>query len=482
MKKIQVRRYAVATFAAAVAVSLAACGGGGGDATVTPNANAAAGKTTADFSPTPANKAAYEKFVTDLKDKYAGKTLRIIGVKDPWLPAFTKSIQEFQSISGATVTFENYAYDDTYSKEILLGQQKSSAVDVIMFDIPWVGKFAQTGFVEPLDARIAAADKDLIMYDDFYKVMADAAKWDDKVIGIPFAPYFIMMLTNKDILSQAGVTAPKTIEEFQTACKTIKEKTGIAGTAINNQTGTAVGQAYFEWIYNMGGRPFTSEHPDAADGKYYADMTPQFSSAESKATVKMFKDLLSCEPTGATNIAWQERYSSFATGQAAMISPWNYDIPPLDDATQSAVAGKYEVHPVPTKSGVKLNTPVGGWMMGVNAYSTQKDMAWDFTLWFSSPAANAAFLSNGGFSARYSVGKNADLVKQYPWLKTQQEIVDTAFPAFRPQVPEAFEIMKTLGDNIGAYLAGQADLDAAMAKADSQIGTMLKSAGYKVNS
>ncbi len=475
------QRLCATSGAVTLAATLAACSSGGDTSSGQVSGSGGGDAETSSFAPTPENKTAYASYVGALKGKYSGKTLRIIGVKDPWLPAFTKSIAEFKAITGAEVTFENYAYDDTYSKEILLGQQKSAAADVIMFDIPWVGKFAQTGLVEPLDDRIAKADKNLIMYDDFYKVMSSAAKWDGKTIGVPFAPYFIMQLTNKDVLAQAGVTPPKTIDEFQQACQTIKAKTGVAGTAINNQTGTAVGQAYFEWIYNMGGRPFASEHPDSGDGKYYTDMTPKFSSPESKATVKMFKDLLTCEPPGAKNIAWQERYSAFATGQAAMISPWNYDIPPLDDTTQSAVSGKYDVQPVPVKSGVKLNTPVGGWMMGVNANSQQKDMAWDFTLWFSTPAVNGAFMNNGGFAARYSVSKNAKLVQKYPWLKVQQGVVDTAFPAFRPQVPEAFEIMKKLGDNIGSYLAGQADLDTAMGNADSQLGTLLKNAGYTVH-
>lgn len=472
------RRRATAVVAALTGGILALAGCGGGGAPTTSNPDAA--KSTADFAPTEANKVAFTKLTDGLKEKYAGKTLRIIGVKDPWLPAFNAMTKEFSDLTGAQVTFENYSYDDTYSKEILLGQQRSSSTDVIMFDLPWVGQFAKTGFVEPLDDRLAAADKDLIMYDDFYKVMREGATWNGQTIGIPFAPYFIMNLYNKPLLEKAGVNPPKTIDEFQQACMTIKEKTGVAGTAINNQTGTAVGQAYFEWIYNMGGRPFSSEAPDAAGGKYYSDMTPQFSSPESKATIKMFKDLLACEPNGAANIAWQERYSSFATGQAAMISPWNYDIPPLDDPNQSAVAGQYGVQPVPVKSGVKATTPVGGWMMGINKYSTQKDLAWDFTQWFSSPAVNAAFLSKGGFSARYSVGKNPDLVKQYPWLETQAAVVDDAFPAFRPQIPEAFEIMKTLGDHIGAYLAGEKSLDQATAEADAELGALMKKSGYTV--
>lgn len=470
------RRFLIGAGLTIGSVAVAGCGGGGQSGSST---SSVAAKATVDFAPTAANKAAFQKFTDSIKGKYAGKTLRIIGVKDPWLPAFNAMTSEFGALAGVQVTFENYSYDDTYSKEVLLGQQKSDSVDIVMFDLPWVGQFAETEFVEPLDDLLKAADQDLVMYDDFYKVMRDGAKWKGATIGVPFAPYFIMNVYNNQVLQQAGVQPPKTIDEFVAACRTVKEKTNIAGTAINNQTGTAVGQAYFEWIYNMGGRPFTSESPDTT-GDYYADMTPQFSSPESKATIQMFKDLLPYEPNGATNIAWQERYSSFATGQAAMISPWNYDIPPLDDQNQSAVAGQYGVQPVPVKAGVQRNTPVGGWMMGVNRYTGQKDLAWDFTQWFSSPAVNAAFLSKGGFSARYSVGKNADLVKQYPWLAVQAEVVDDAFPAFRPQVPEAFEIMKTLGDEIGAFLADEKTLDQATASADSRLGALLKKAGYKV--
>jgi multiple sugar transport system substrate-binding protein len=471
-KRHVIRRSVAATVGAALAVAGFTACSSGDSASSEPIAYS-------DFAPTPENKAAFEKFTEELSGKYEGKTLKIMGVKDPWLPAFQKMLDQFKTLTGSAVTFENYSYDDTYSKEVLVGQQKSKDVDVIMYDLPWLGQFSETGFVEPLDERLAAADSDLIMYDDFYKVMRDGAVWDGKTLGVPFAPYFVMSLYNEDILKEAKVEVPTTIEEFQKACHAVTAATGLAGTAINNQSGTPVGQAYFDWIYNMGGRPFTSMHPDA-NGDYYSDMTPQFSSPESKATIQMFKDLLDCQPSGATNIAWQERYSAFATGQAAMISPWNYDIPPLDDPAQSAVAGKYGVQPVPTAAGVDLTTPVGGWLMGMNTYSDDKELAWDFIQWFSSPAVNGAFMSEGGFAARYSVSDNTELQAAYPWLETQSEIVDTAFPAFRPQVPEAFEIMNTLGDEIGAFLANEKTLDQATAAADDTIGSMLKAAGYNV--
>ncbi len=473
-QKRRIRRIVAAASAAVLMAGLSACssGGSGTGSDKAPYAQ---------WAPTAKNKAAFESFSEKLKGKYEGKTLNIVGIKDPWYAAALDMIGSFEKLTGAKVTYNGYSYNDGYSKEVLLGQQKSSQADVIMYDMPWIGKFAQTGFVEPLDDRLKKADKDLLMYDDFYKVMRAGAQWKGKTLGVPFAPYFTMNVYNTELLGKAGVKPPKTMSEFESACHAIKEKTGVAGTALNNQSGTPVGQAYFEYIYNMGGKPFASESPDQPGGDYYSDMTPQFSSPQSKATIKMFKDLLDCEPKGALNIDWNSRYSAFATGQAAMIQPWNYDIASLGSSSKSAVAGKYAVQPDPTASGVALNTPVGGWEMGINKYSGKKSLAWDFIQWFSSPAVNAAFMDDGGFAARYSVQDNTTLQKKYPWLKVQAKVVDTAFPAFRPQVPEAFDIMSQLGDQIGAYLAGQKTLDQATSDADSQIGSMLKSAGYTVH-
>ena len=454
---------------------LAACSSGDGT-----GGDSGAAADIASYAPTEENRAAFEAFEVELEGAYEGQTLRMVGVKDPWLPAFEAMYNRFAELTGASISIQTYSYDDTYSNEILLGQEQSSDVDIVMFDLPWVGQFAETGFVEPLDDRIESADQDLLMYEDFYEVMREGATWEGETLGVPFAPYFIMNIANEQILSEAGVEVPTTIEEFQDACMTVTEQTDLAGTAINNQSGTPVGQAYFEWIYNMGGRPFASEHPDSG-GDYYSDMTPQFSSPESIATIEMFKDLLECEPPGALNIAWQERYSAFATGQAAMIQPWNYDIPPLDDSSQSVVAGNYSVQPVPTAEGVELNTPVGGWLMGINSYSSQQDMAWDFIQWFSSPAVNAAFLAEGGFAARYSVQENEELLEQYPWLEVQASVVDTSFAGFRPQIPESVEIITTLGDHIGEYLAGNTTAEEAMAAADEEIGAMLADAGYHVD-
>jgi len=85
-----------------------------------------------------------------------GKTLRVIMIQDPWVKAFDTIDQEFEKLTGAKVTIESFGYDDTHQKEVLLGSSKSDAYDIVVLDSPWVGEFAQGGFVDNLKERIDA--------------------------------------------------------------------------------------------------------------------------------------------------------------------------------------------------------------------------------------------------------------------------------------------------------------------------------------
>ncbi len=88
------------------------------------------------------------------------------------------------------------------------------------------------------------------------------------------------------------------------------------GASLNNQRGSPVGQAYFEYIYAFGGKPFESTYPGSPDP--YADITPLLDSPESIALAQFFVDMMEYEPVGAENVAWDERAALFSTGQVAV--------------------------------------------------------------------------------------------------------------------------------------------------------------------
>jgi multiple sugar transport system substrate-binding protein len=428
----------------------------------------------------PAASGGWDAFQAGLKDKYAGKTLHVVVISDPFVPAMQTINDEFTKLTGAQVVMDAFGYDPTYQKEQLACQQNNSSYDVVVFDVPWTQAFVNC--VDHLNDRIKAADPAVVAYDDYFPVMKTAVTWGDQIIGLPFAPYFVLQHYNTDYFTTLGLKPATNFTEMMANAKAANQSAALPnvyGTILNNSAGSAVGQAFFEYIYNIeGGKPFMSMYPGTKDA--YADMTPLFSSPQGIQVVDFFKAMLPFQPPGALNYAWQERQSYFNTGKIAFNSQWDVTTPSASDPTQSTIVGKLGTAPFPHDS-KDLVTQVGGWSMGINKDSSQKDMAWDYMQWFNAPATGVAFAKAGGFPSRQSTLDNADLNAQYPWYATLKEVIPTAFADCRPRNNESFDIINTLGTYISKAMSGEMTTVDAMKAADADIGKMLKDKGYVVN-
>ena len=424
---------------------------------------------------------AWEAFEASLEGKYDGQTMSLIVISDPFVPAMREMNERFRELTGAEVVVDALGYDAMYQKETLECQQGSDAYDVLVVDVPWTQAFVDC--LDPLNELIDAADPEVIGWEDYFRVMREAVSWDGAIVGLPFAPYFVLQHYNTDYFDTLGLTPATTFDEMLANAEAAQENPELPastfGTILNNAAGSAVGQAFFEYIYNIeGGKPFESMYPGTEDA--YADMTPLFSSPQGIEVVDFFSAMLPHQPPGALNYAWQERQSFFNTGKIAFNSQWNVTTPSATDPEQSIVVDSVGTAPFPHDS-AELVTQVGGWSMGLNGNSAQKDLAWDYMQWFTSAPVNVEFSKAGGFPARQSTVDNAELNEQYPWYATLNEVIPTAFADCRPRNTESFEIINTLGTWIAKAMSGEMSSADAMAAADAEIGAMLKEAGYVVN-
>lgn len=413
------------------------------------------------------------KWKSELND-WSGKTLKIIMVADPFITAFQKLIPEFEATTGAKVEVSSYGYDQTHEKQVLEASQKSDEYDVIVLDSPWVGEFCESGFVEDLTPWIAKTDSDVIAYDDYFKVFTEVADWKGEIAGLPFSPYFITYYYRSDLFEKEGLTPPKTYDEWLAIADYFTENPdypNMYGMATNNQQGSPLGQAYFEYIWNFGGKPFKSMYPGSSD--MYGDMTPQFDSPESIAVVELFKEALKYQPEGALGFAWDERTQLFASGRAAEVSSFNLRAPIYIDPNRSTVDGKFATTVVPSAEGHDPVTPVGGWVLGMNSYSKNKDIAWDFIKWFASPEVHKVFVDYSGVGARYSAMNDADLKAKYWWFDTITEAADLGFADCRPRIPEAHEIMNTVGIYVSRALTGELTTEQAMIQLNGEMRDLL---------
>jgi multiple sugar transport system substrate-binding protein len=412
---------------------------------------------------------------------HSGKTLRIIMIQDPWVGAFDTINQEFEELTGARVVIDSFGYDQTHEKEVLVGASGSSEYDVVVLDSPWIGEFAEGGFVEDLSARIEE-DADVVQFEDFVPAFQTVAEWNGEIVGMPFGAYFVLLHYRQDLFDEAGLEPPRTVDDFKAAAAHFTNNSdypNLHGTALNNQRGAPIGQAWFEYIWNFGGKPFESMYPGSPDP--YADMTPHLDSPESIAVVEFFKEMLQYQPPGAENFAWDERATTFSVGRTAMVNAWSVRTPLFIRPDQSNVADKFSTAMFPSLEGQEPVAPLGGWVMGINRHSGQKDMAWDYIKWFTSPQIHKAFVLEGGPPSRLSTLNDPEVREAQPWAETIFASQESTYAEARPRIPEAFEIIDTIGFYVSQAVQGQLPVEEAMRQADQDVAKLLKENGYNVN-
>ena len=427
-----------------------------------------------------ANATAQTDWASEL-GSYEGQTLRIIMIQDPWVGAFDTINADFEAITGANVIIDAFGYDETYNKEVLAGSSGSSEYDVIVLDSPWIGQFAESGFVEDLTPYIEQ-DADIVEFDDFVDVFQEVSRWKGEITGIPFGAYFILNHYRADLFEEAGLDPIETIEDFRAAAEFFTDNPdypNLFGTALNNQRGAPIGQAWFEYIFNFGGKPFESMYPGSPDP--YADMTPLLDSPESIAVVEFFIDMLAYQPNGAENFAWDERATTFSVGRSAMVNAWSVRTPGFTNPEQSAVGDVFATAMFPHVEGVEPTPPLGGWVMGMNPNADQKDLAWDYIKWFTSAETHKAFVLEGGPPSRKSTLKDPEVLAAQPWAATLDASQAISYAEARPRIPEAFEIIDIIGLYVSQAVQGELTPEEAMQRADEEVASLLRDNGYVVN-
>jgi len=197
--------------------------------------------------------------------------------------------------------------------------------------------------------------------------------------------------------------------------------------------------------------------------------------------VKFFKDMLKNQPPGAENIAWDERSTNFATGKVAMINSWSVTTPGFTDPTKSNITDKFATTLYLAKKGVKAVPPLGGWVMGINKYSTQKQAAWDYIKWFTSAETHKKFVLAGGPPSRLSTLADPEVKAKQPWVGVLSASQKLSYAECRPRIPESFQVIDTIGTYISKALSGDLTVEDAMNQANAEVGKLLKSKGYKVS-
>jgi len=295
-------------------------------------------------------------------------------------------------------------------------EAKSGDIDVMMLDIIWPGALAP----HLLDLTDAFSGQ----MDQWYESVVENNTIDGKFIGAPWFGDFGILYYRTDLLEKYGFDGPpKTWDELEQQAQTIMD--GEKGANPNFTGFVFQGAAYegltcdaLEWIASSGGGSIIE------DGKVTLD-----NDNAKEILAKVGSWVGGIAPTGVTGYQEEDARNAFQGGNAAFMRNWPYAYE-QGNSEGSAVKDKFEVGPLPAKEGEDPVGTLGGWQIGVSAYSKSPEASIEFTKYLVSPEV----VKWRGVVATFvplikSVAEDPEVIAHQPYLENLADVVRVTRPS-----------------------------------------------------
>lgn len=403
---------------------------------------------------------------------YEGMTLRLACMSDQFAPYLKVLGEKYEEVTGAEVEVDILGYTELYQK---LSQDYSTGTklyDLATVDIVWSGEFAVKGWTMDLTPWINR-DKTEIDYDDIFPVMWTMGGWDGKQVAYPMAGYGNSLIYRKDLFNDPDEKAafraeygyelapPENFSRMEDIAEFFTRKDeNLYGLVANGARGPAVAQDWMEYMRGFGGEIVDRQGNVKIDSPACLE------------SLRFFVDIFDkWAPPGAIGYWWDDRETAYRTGQVVMQSSWSIARAGYEDEEISLVAGKTGMAATPLKAGINALYGVGGWGIGINAdiADKNKEAAWEFIKWITSPEIQKEWLFNDGAPIRKSTCTDPELVQKMPWMPTMYNIFENGDGDYRPRVPEYSQIQDILGLRVNQAITGEISAEEAIGKAAEEI-------------
>jgi multiple sugar transport system substrate-binding protein len=170
---------------------------------------------------------------------------------------------------------------------------------------------------------------------------------------------------------------------------------------------------------------------------------------------------------------------AFQNGQAAFMRNWPYAHALLRDGSQSRVAGRFDVAPMPAAAAGAPTAALGGSQLAINARSDQPEAAFALVSYLTAPEQmlERARLA-GQFPARLAPYDTAALDDALGLdAAAVRAVIERAVP--RPVTPVYSQLSDILQIRLHRALSRQQEPRAALAEAASEMRRLLDRAGLE---
>jgi multiple sugar transport system substrate-binding protein len=273
-----------------------------------------------------------------------------------------------------TVNLEFVAYDALHDKIVTDQAGGAGTYDTVLLDAIWPAEFAKAKLVRDITDKIPAEYKN-----DVFSSALAGGEYQGKFYAVPWINDTKFLFYNKQMLADAGITAPPTTwDELLAQAKTIKDK-GIVEFPIVGSWAQAEA-VICDWTQLaavMGGANFVDDSGKA-----------QFTQGGPLAALTWMKKTIDdgLMNPASTGFLEEDVRNTFSAGSAAFALNWTYMYNLANDPKESKVAGQVDVVASPGMGDTATSGVNGCMGIAVTNGSKHPDEAVDYALWMASKA------------------------------------------------------------------------------------------------
>lgn len=334
--------------------------------------------------------------------------------------------------------------------------------DVFLMDIIWIGQFAASGWLEPLDGRIATGGFNLNVF--FEGIIEFADRYEGSVVAMPVYVDAGLLYYRKDIF-EAHVTGkvPETWPELVEYCRVAQRrerrlKPGFWGFVWQGAQYEGLVCTFLEFALSNGGQladrrgNLTLDHPKNIEA------------------LAFMRDLIATHkvspPNTYTEMKEEEVRIFFESGEALFERNWPYAWG-LHQAEGSPVKDKVGIALLPRFEGGGHVAALGGWHIGMSRSSDRKDDAYKLMQYIVSREVQIGFALNLGWNpARRDVYDSPEIIENLPHLVELKQVFRSAAP--RPNLPYYSLLSRALQAELNKALSGMISAEEALKNAQAK--------------
>ncbi|MEM6429438.1 MAG: ABC transporter substrate-binding protein [Deinococcota bacterium] len=336
----------------------------------------------------------------------------------------------------------------------------SADIDIFLIDVVRPATYAAAGWAEPLNGYFENEDAMMSFLDQFLPGPVDADVVDGTLYALPSYTDAQFLYYRADLLEKYGFEPPATWDELVAQAQTILEGENDDTLQGFNYQGAAIEGANCTFL-----QPLWSAGGDWRD----ADGNITVDSDEGRQALNF---LLSTMDVGVTkpNIAETATDNSrqeFQAGDVVFMLNWGYAWGRFQNDEDSQVTDMVGVAPLPAFDGFESATCIGGWQWTMNAFSDNKDEAWQVMEYLASEDVQRVLAAQDSrIPARISLYEDPDVLAAAPHFGEFYDVIIAARP--RPVTPFYDQVSELIRTTVNAVLARSIDVDTALE--DMQIG------------